>query len=571
MHKRELALVAQELDERRAKRVRRFTPIPTRAQEARRMSAPIHPLTAGHAVFDALRAKLAELDQSDRPRSPNQVLIHTLLMSALCMHVYGSSLLAKHETEIKRYNGFSTTKQEIALTMPRRSGKTVAVASFIAAALLTVPGFECASFAAAARSAGADAGMLGVVKFYLLDMFGVDKSALRPNNAETIGVTLHEDKRVMHSYPGSQDTLRGVGGNFVVVEESSYIKDSAYYNIIVPLLALKDVAAVFLSTLGEDVDGWFNKLIASDHVHSFVVKYVCDVCEAKGLKRACVHNEWMLPHWSSSDRMEMQMKFYGEERRETFLRESVGLVEDTGDDRVFSQIKVRDALAAPAFSFNYAVKHIFVAIDPVAGTEISEKNQSDFAVVAVASPLTVIMGIEALNIVRTEEYRPKLEMFLRRLRAHPMTECATLVVDVEMGTGLTAPDIYAWVAEKFRNVTLINDLTRKEGSLTTHKAKQEMMEIARYVLLKDEVRFWEKFVTSEDNAAAIKDQWAKQMMEYKRLFVKGKSITSKNSYVLSGKGENKDKKDDISVTFQRAVRLRDRFEHDPKLRARAIV
>lgn len=565
-----LQRVAEHLDDRRSKRARTFVPIPTRLEVAARASLPVHPLQRGHAIFDNLRAKLATYDTTtSKYRSYNQMLIHTLLASSLARHVYGS-MLDKFEDEIKRYNGWTTVRQEIAITMPRRSGKSTAVGTFIAAAMLTVPGFNCACFAASARSAGKDSGMFKIVRGALRKHFKYEKRPEEHDNAETLEVIIDGDKREFHSYPGGLHTLRGVGGNFIVVEESSYIKDLAYFEVIVPLLALDNVAFVALSTLGEDTEGWFNRLIESGDVESFVVMYVCEACVAKGKIDPCVHNEWMVPQWSNSERMETQKKFYGEAHKETFLRESVGLVRDETDDRVFSHIKIRDVVAAPPVDFLFAVRQIFITIDPVAGTEIREKNLSDFAVIAIASPGTVFMGGLALNIVETEEYRKPLHEFLTRLRSHELTKDATLVIDVESGTGLTAPDVYAWAADNFRNIVLVNDMDRKQGTLTTNKTKQEMMELTRLLLHKGEIGIWRHFVSDIPTAVFI-DKWAKQMNAYKRIFVKGQSITSKNTCIYSGKGENKDKLDDVCVTFQRAVRLRDRFETDRKLRSRAFL
>ena len=479
--------------------------------------------------------------------------------------IFGKNVY-KYEKEIKKRYGFDSLKQELAFTMPRRAGKSYAAAQVAAAALVSIPGVRIACFAASGRSAGKDSGFMSYVRKHLMKTFGIDKARLETDNKETLELVVDGDSRTFSAYPGAKNALRGVGGNFIIVEEASSIQDDVFFEIVLPLLALDDVCLVCLSTLGSDPCGWFNKLITSNIVESFVVKYVCEACEAKGEILPCIHNIDSLPEHTDSGRMQLMSDLSGEERKETFLREVIGVVNDTNTDRVFSASKIREVVAAPAYEFNAAVREIFVTVDPCAGSEISEKNTSDFAIVAIASPYTVIMGIDALNIVHPDEYRENLFKFLTKLRQHELTKDSVIVLDVEMNTGMTAPDVYAFVTGKFNRVVVINDKTRKEGTLTTEKMKHEMMELTRLLLVKNDVRFWSEFVTNDPNPAAVRAKWATQMTNYRRVFVPGRSVTSKNTYVLSGKGPDKKAMDDLAMTFQRAVRLRYRSENDPKVR-----
>lgn len=560
---------ARELDEARAIKKTRIQKIPSRAEEAVAASAPVSPLKRGHDIMDRLRALCDSFDTPTKYRSPNQRMIQSRLSGAIARLVYGADLL-KYEKEVRRYNNFDTVRQEVAVTMPRRSGKSQSIGEWVACAMLAVPGFDGACFANSGRAAGKEKGMLGVVQKALMNHFGLTKNQFLIDNDECIQIEVRGDKRTFHSYPGACHTLRGVGGNVIIVEESSYVTNTAFRELIIPLMALSTVCFVCLSTLGQKTAGWFNKLIDSGLVDSKVVRYVCPPCEAKGITNPCIHNVDSLPHWGSEDRVALMQKMYGEENQEVYLREVMGIVKDDREGRVFSERKVREALTSPFVDFNRAVRRIFVCIDPCAGSEVSEKNASDFAIVAIAEPYTTVVGMEALNIVDTAGYRAVLEQFCIRLRtADEYTRDATLIFDVEMGTGFTAPDVYAFVREKFVNIETVNDMRRKEGTLTTHKVKQEMMELTREVLNNDEVRFWKKFVTSHPNPAQLRERWAKQMCDYRRIFVKGNTVKSTNSYVLTGKGENKDLPDDLSTTFQRALRTRFRYETDPAYRPKA--
>lgn len=556
---------AETLDLAREKRLNTFQVIPTRAQEAVRMSMPQNPLKRGHEIMDRLRACCDSFDTETQYRSYNQILIQSRLSGGIARLVYGPDMF-KYEHEIKRYNNFSTIRQESATTMPRRSGKSASIGRWVASAMMTIPGFDGACFSNSARAAGKEKGMLGIVYSCLVDHFKIDPKEFTIDNKECVQFVVNGDKRTFHSYPGACHTLRGVGGNFILVEESSYVTNLAFRELIIPLMALSSVCFVALSTLGEKTSGWFNKLIDSGLVDAMVVRYVCEACIAKGIHKPCIHCVDSLPHWSSDDRVSLMQKMYGEENKATYMREVMGIVEDANDALCFSSRLVKEVRAAPPEVFHRPVKEIFVTIDPVAGSEFSEKRASDFAIVAIASPYTTIMGMEALDIVDTTGYRGTLEKFCHRLRDDEMTQDATLIFDVEMGTGFTAPDVYGFVREKFNNIITINDKERKEGTLTTFKSKQEMMELTRNILEAGEIRFWKKFVTSNENPEIIKEEWSIQMCAYSRLFVPGNTVSSHNKYVLTGKGVDKTMKDDLCLTFQRALRTRWRYETDPTIR-----
>ncbi len=519
--------------------------------------------------MDRLRALCDSFDTPTKYRSPNQRLIQNRLSGGIARLVYGPDLL-KYEKEIKKYNNFTTIRQESATTMPRRSGKSASVGEWIASAMLAVPGFDGACFSNAGRAAGKEKGMLGIVQNALMDHFGMTSEQFVIDNKECIRFLVHGDRRTFHSYPGACDTLRGVGGNVIIVEESSYVTNKAFRELIIPLMALDSVCFICLSTLGEETAGWFNKLIESDLVDVFMVEYVCKPCFAQGKRSTCIHRVDMLPHWGSEDRVALMKKMYGEENKDVFLREVMGIVGDNSEGRVFSKSKIRDALTNPHVDFTRAVNRIFISIDPCGGSEDEKKILSDWTVVAISEPYTTILGMEALQIVDSVGYRDKLEAFCTKLRSiDEYTKDATLVFSVEKSMGFAPSDIYEFVRSKFVNIECISDTARKAGVITDHKAKVQMMEITREVLENNEVRFWKKFVTSDPEPAKLREKWANQMTDYRRIFVKGETIKSHNSFVLTGKGESKDKPDDLVMAFQIALRTRWQYEYDPAMRPKA--
>lgn len=157
-------------------------------------------LLAGHAIMYSLNATLAKLDTDTYFRSKDQRLIQHRIMAALSRKVYGK-LLASHEAEIRRYNGFTRLDQHIIVTAPRRGGKTTAIVQMVSAILLCIPRISVVAFASNSRAAGDDSGLMGQVKKCLQDKFGV--RSFKKDNKETL---IHQvsatDERVFHAYPG---------------------------------------------------------------------------------------------------------------------------------------------------------------------------------------------------------------------------------------------------------------------------------------------------------------------------------------------------------------------------------
>lgn len=560
---------AIELDEHRAKRQKRSVELLSREQKAYLKPVPISALDNGHMMMDSLRARLTSLDTNKLYRSYNQVLIHVMLMSACVEQVYGPDS-CKYEAEIKRYNDFMTMRSECAITMPRRQGKTRAVAMFVAAAMMEIPGFDAICFAASEVSAGKESGMLGLVYKILKNDFGVTKFI--KNNKNTISIIINGTERTFKAYPSGTDALRGVGGRFVIVEEAGYVKEKQFTDLIIPLLTVRGVCLVVLSTLNEDEAAWFNELIHADTIAVFSVKYVCEDCEEKGVTDPCPHKNVFVPHWTSSERQALTKALYGKKNKERYAIEVIGVVKPGLEGRIFSPIKIREIFSKPPMQLLFPVKYIYVTIDPCVGTDDAIHTKSDFCVVAVAEPESTIMGMFGLPAIDTEEYRPTLLKFLTDLRSHELTLGAVLVVDVEHGTGMMAGDIYTLVQERFKNVLVVNDLRRKRGTTTDEKMKHDCMQLSRYTLHKDRVHFWDNFVTGMDlDPDQVKAEFKQQMGNYKQEFVKGSNVMAKNSYKLTGKGKNGDNKDDYCFTWQRAVRLHDRFESDVALRTRLVL
>ncbi len=89
-----------------------------------------------------------------------------------------------------------------------------------------------------------------------------------------------------------------------------------------------------------------------------------------------------------------------------------------------------------------------------------------------------------------------------------------------------------------------------------------MMTMTREMLSMDNVSFCEDFVTTNADPPNLLGKFKTQMLDYQRTVVESKSINASSHVHLSGKHGGK--LDDLSCTFQRAVRCMKKFMYEIK-------
>lgn len=348
-----------------------------------------------------------------------------------------------------------------------------------------------------------------------------------------------------------------------MLEEFFYIPGKTFLEIIAPILALSVVALIAISTLGSQPGSYQYALLESGFFDKEFVTYVCKACEEKGIENECKHNLDKIPHWSDEDRLSIIKNAMGE-NKEKFARESLGIVRHE-PSYVFDQGKIRDMYNRERYELSDYVNYIFISVDPVGGSDNPDKNKSDFVIMSICEPYTTILGMEQLNIVATVGYEKILIDHLHRLRLNQYTANATLVIDVESGSGFVAPDVAAMVRNNFRNYYILSDFkVRKEGTLTTNEGKAKMYQLTHNELRQDRVRIATNIVTHNPDPEKMVAEFRDQMLNYSRYAIKAKTAFETTKYVYTGKGEDGNSKDDLSLTFQRAIYTRFRFQFDPK-------
>lgn len=100
--------------------------------------------------MDGIRADLSRFEVDTRARSADQVRMHEFFLAACSRNIYGSAY-DMHQLEILEYNHWETLTPYVAVSTPRRWGKSVALSLLIAAYMMNVPNCVLLIFAPSMR------------------------------------------------------------------------------------------------------------------------------------------------------------------------------------------------------------------------------------------------------------------------------------------------------------------------------------------------------------------------------------------------------------------------------------
>jgi hypothetical protein len=159
------------------------------------------PLELGHSIMDNIREKMAVADEIFT-RTKTQRFMHDKIVTALCKFVYKSAY-STSEAQIKEYNGIDKIETAIALSGPRRFGKTETIVFICAVLVVAVPNIEITIISQSGLAAGTESGILGKIKAAIARYFPATPldNVGDVNNKQHLSVTMsHGDVRKVHSY-----------------------------------------------------------------------------------------------------------------------------------------------------------------------------------------------------------------------------------------------------------------------------------------------------------------------------------------------------------------------------------
>lgn len=180
-------------------------------------------------------------------------------------------------------------------------------------------------------------------------------------------------------YAWFAQSLKGVGGEIVVLEEAAYCDPQVVKEVVLPLLSVSSSVLLCISTLRED-DNHYSRMFqkkkpdGSMLFHTIQISTVCDKCRQSDAPEKCNHKQTEMPRWLSSHKMEMIKNMLSDDPA-LLLRESMGIsVESTS--RAFKDAAIDDLVKSDQV-FPMLLSHIYVAVDPSGG------GDSAFAIASI--------------------------------------------------------------------------------------------------------------------------------------------------------------------------------------------
>jgi hypothetical protein len=299
----------------------------------------------GDRTLSALFAKLEEIDQLEFPRSLHQIKFHDCFTRASLRILYGNDYdrcekRLLHEFDSREF------RNEVMIVTPRRFGKTFSVAQYCAAFTASVLGKEVAIFSTGRR---ASKKILDLVVRFLEPILRPTQRIVTRNQEEVHVFDEETGKRnKVCSYPSKVQTLKGSGGDLIVCEEAAYMDSQVFYEVVVPLLGLRDTALIAISTI-LDPSNFYTKLIdmkdGSGKALFDVQKFelVCAKCKQTATPWECTHMTDTLPPWLSGEKHEKIRNFLPPE---LIGRETMGITMSDAN-KAFAPACIAMFVAAP--------------------------------------------------------------------------------------------------------------------------------------------------------------------------------------------------------------------------------
>lgn len=162
----------------------------------------VTPVDAGHAIVENVIKKLDTLSRSEL-----QVQMHRVFLKCCANVIFGGDVVANYQLEIMEKWKWPDLKQEQIITAPRRFGKSWAVAMFACALALSKPNVEISIFSTGSRAAGADGGLMSIIKRLIKGHFGIGREFIVLDNQERLFLKFGDnDIRKINAFPGSVHT-----------------------------------------------------------------------------------------------------------------------------------------------------------------------------------------------------------------------------------------------------------------------------------------------------------------------------------------------------------------------------
>ena len=453
-----------------------------------------------------------------KTRSKSQTLFHEVFTYANFKNIYGDDYKA-NELRIKLEHDIDKLYEFVLLCVPRRHGKSVATAMFVAAFMYACRTTDAAGICtitlfSPARRQSQDLMKLVKAQIKVLKSAGLDFEEGGEDNQERFSIYRDGIKKTCVALPARQATTRGAGGQLAVAEEMAVMPKLFFLEVIAPILRVGSTAFIAISTI-RDKDNYFttlSNLLNKDGTPFFnVFKFfmTCEECRNEGKEDTCKHMAHLLPAWISEAKDASIKYLYEQLNEEKLMHQEINGIASSVSQPAFhekSLIKLFSSRHYPSvtkdFFGSFEIKDVFISIDPTGGGE-----GSDLALCSCIyhNQHTIILGLENIPATFEEDYMPYVIQHLHSIRRLEGFDNVRFVITIENNLGIATGRLFKAIYANIKNFLVITKdgydlpnvvIARKSGVQQTPKTKEMMYYALKDIINYEQLRFYKPNVTT---------------------------------------------------------------------------
>jgi len=479
-------------------------------------------------------------------RSPAQENFHRAMIIANLPHIYGISDFEKYRERLLKDFQVDDLQQELLICCPRRFGKTVSVAMFVAALLYAVDDSWISCFSTGQR---ASTSLLDQAAKFLMTLPDAKNRIVKKNQEQLFVKGENGNLRRFHSFPSSVAGLKGQGGRTILLEEASRLDEAVFQEVCIPLLGVSYTSLIAIST-PLDENNFFSQLLKARKPNgtplfkTLQIQLICQAC-LDAQKTECPHLAQNLPQWKSSARAELVKDLMANDTQ-MFLREAAGIITNR-DAPAFERADVEWVFANPVSVFQVVPQDqmVWIVVDPSGGG--FSYTSAVATVLDTNTKELIIVGASAEMVSNDMHLERFLRKFAENLRAKSTFSTCTFVIIVESNYGghvLASRIVNIFIPfPPAKYVTADTTQARRPGVTTTETVKERSrVDLGRLMRLQHLRIVREIDLTSTHTGAMA--ELRKQMLAMRFQIDESKA---NNKVKLSGK--SKTQQDDLCIAL----------------------
>jgi hypothetical protein len=321
------------------------------------------------------------------------------------------------------------------------------------------------------------------------------------------------------------------------MEEMAYVPPECFFEVVVPLMMVKNVAMIGITTINGSVDNYVNDFVRRRVFEQIEITLICDACRKAGQVKDCPHKKNERPAWQDEENVEKVEKIYGEDRKDQFARESMGFLKQP-KTACFDSEAIYELFTKPRNSLIQAANVVITAVDPNGGSKDPVHNSSDFAMCSYVVPGMQIVGADAYPTANIDESQSRTIEYIKRLKQNPQLRNAKFIFAIESNLANESSYIQKHILEYFPDARFMSNSGQGRGVRTENATKQLMAMMLEKALRTGEVSIIREFVTTDEEPIKLLDKMRKQFLNYSRLTIPPKTPFEQTKFTYSGKGKS---------------------------------